>query len=130
MSLKTWKKEFYPVEASEMADKSDVKCIEHSLRKWEGALKKNTKKHEVEYVNHEVRKTRYDSECLEFRGVSCALCRKHSRNADCGECPLVAANGGKRCDAPGRSVYANSSNDPRPMIRLLKKALKMAKGAK
>lgn len=36
MSLKTWVKEFYPVEASAMADKSDVKCIEHSLRKWEG----------------------------------------------------------------------------------------------
>lgn len=40
MSLKTWKLEFYPVEASTVS-KEDA--LDHSLRKWEGLTEENLK---------------------------------------------------------------------------------------
>ena len=44
MSLKTWKKEFYPKEAID-AIKTELMATKHSLRKWRGLTKANLKKH-------------------------------------------------------------------------------------
>lgn len=47
MSLKTWKKEFYPTKPSHKW--TWLECIEHSLRKWRGATEENCQKHNVEF---------------------------------------------------------------------------------
>ena len=51
MSLKTWKKEFYPISASRVR-KDAIAAIEHSLRKWRGLTKDQMKRHGVGVSNY------------------------------------------------------------------------------
>lgn len=130
MSLKTWKKEFYPKKPSKRM--SWIEAVKHSLKKWEGALKKNTKKHDVMYSDYAVDDIRasddFNYDYFEFDYESCALCVKSKNTFDgdvnCNKCPLYKANKNVCCSGYGDKGYDKSGKDPRPMIKLLKTTLK------
>ena len=83
MSIETWKKEFYPRSAaSRMSKKS---AIEHSIKKWEGLLSENLKKHEV--VIDVCGDVHDDEISFEISDQSCALCQKYMHKC-CVKCPL------------------------------------------
>ena len=120
MSADSWKEEFYSETAEDAAKRGVVAAVEHSLRKWLGALEKNLKKHEVKNLP------------VPFWGDTCALCHRYSLSGDPGEpdckkCPLFMATG-MACDFP-KSPFRiwQVARDPRPMITALKKALAWAK---
>lgn len=135
MSLETWKKEFYPVEAKGVS-KEDA--IEHSLQKWKGLSEKNLKKHglvqELCFIEEEG-----SSLCMELGGESCALCWHDLHNTNknyCGACPLAIARGGISCEhktdeesdnyqlSPWHSFIHKA--DTKPMIYWLKQAKEKA----
>jgi hypothetical protein len=122
MSLQSWKDEFYPVEASEIAksDVTDLELIEHSIRKWEGLKQENLDRHEVVlgyfvvYAQNEE-----DSENVDIDCTTCALCERHlEKTADklCATCPVYLITG----DICFAQYSALSYEDgPKPMIDLL-----------
>lgn len=151
MSLQSWKKEFYPVEAEDVAaatDSGDLVLLNHSLQKWIGLRDENMIKHNV-YKGCSV--TIYDSENYEFEvnSKTCALCHIHYRFVDgegsaCKTCPLFKVRG-SRCDiltdeeevenefgtgaiitSPWDSYVDNE--DPEPMIKLIEEAIEIEKG--
>ena len=137
MSLKSWKKEFYPKSAKSLRG-GDLVRVRHSLQKWRGLTKDNLKRHDVECVGGDV--TEYDKEPdphygrfikadLPIDSESCALCVKYfdkeaASGERCYKCPLVEVRG-KPCDRPFLNspftVWQERSN-PQPMIELLEKA--------
>ena len=132
MSFASWKSEFYPVDAeSEEHIGSDASLVEHSLLKWRGALPENVGKHGVKYNDWRILDGDGE-EALEYYGATCALCLRYVMTAGvCDGCPLFAAIG-LPCDVPPYgskssvyvpSVYAQSGNDPTPMITALERAL-------
>lgn len=83
MSIKTWKEEFYPRSAaSRMSNKA---AIEHSIKKWEGLLPENLKKHGV--VLDRCGDIHDDEVKFEISDLSCALCQKYFWEC-CIKCPL------------------------------------------
>jgi len=81
MSLASWKKEFYKTPAYEVSKRFALK---HSLRKWQGLLAKNRRKHRVGFNGIEV----YDeNDYLTIDSSSCALCNHYMEN-ECNGCPL------------------------------------------
>lgn len=133
MSLETWKAEFYPVEPS--PEMTDLEAVEHSLRKWEGLWKENLEKHGLIASSSTIREKENDCERFEIDGESCSLCVKYiSRdfNRSCGKCPLKKVNDETPCDLWNDSevsIYGEfgKNGNPEPMIKGLKKALKMVK---
>lgn len=119
MSLKTWKAEFYPVEAS--ADMTDLEAVRHAIRKFEGARRGNVKKHCLTLTGS----------CLDdgtsidfmFNDTTCALCLKYSGyQKHCAECPLLAVRG-RPCDVGDDAPYGSVvDGDPEPMLALLREA--------
>jgi hypothetical protein len=128
MSLKTWKKEFYPIPAS---NSTKTGSIAHSLQKWIGLLKKNLKKHEV-YVDRigYLIDSNDESDFLPIDCASCSLCwhyyAKDSSICLCYGCPLYIALGNKKCDLEENAPYTiwELTDDARPMINALRRALK------
>lgn len=121
MSLETWKKEFYPKKPSKRMSTEDA--ILHSIQKWTGATKANTRKHSVEYENHTV--TNLDGG-LVFNRDSCALCFKFDGyeavtvdKHHCAKCPIYKMQGDDCI-----WEYGESQNSPVKIIRLLRKTLK------
>lgn len=116
MSLQTWKAEFYPIEAE---DVPKVDALAHSLRKWEGLLPENLKRHAVylEYAN-----VRDQNENFPIDASTCALCIYYSNWPVCQKCPIWEQNQ-NRCDESSSSVYTlfEANDDPNPMIQLLRK---------
>ena len=146
MSLKTWKKEFYPKAASRVAKKE---ATAHSLRKWQGLTKTNLKKHELKIADNYVvpiialypedRNFYYDGFFVNEQ--TCALCKKfldeEADNHACSKCPLYKALGNISCaswddetkkDGP-YEIWLQKSN-PIPMINALKKTLALEKKGK
>ena len=116
MSIASWKKEFYPITAVEAAKGDWITAVKHSIRKWEGMLERNLKKHNL----------RFES-LSDHRGVtSCALCRKID---DCRQCPLFKSTGRKCADPHSPWVFSRDKKDPKPMIKALRGTLKMLKKA-
>ena len=103
MSIETWKAEFYPVPADDKSLDTDVKRVEHSLRKWEGLTPGNIEKHELEFGKYPF----YTRRLMSISGTgntffiddeSCALCEKHfDTQSKCSTCPL-AIHLGDVCD--------------------------------
>lgn len=132
MSLATWKRWYYPVEASK-ATGSKIKAIRYSLRKWTGLLPETLRKHGV-------KRERWSditdgSQSLSINEKSCALCVKYHTYEDCTRCPLPALRDGAACDARHfekvspfhRWIY---TGNPKPMIKLLEAALRKARAEK
>lgn len=121
MSIRTWKKEFYPVSA-QRTKKADA--LEHSILKWTGLLKKNLKRHgafadDLGYIR--------DKDGREFwiGRKDCSLCKFfHSRyqNETCVSCPIHRLTG-EDCDDKSGSPFQiwNNKRDARPMLSVLKK---------
>lgn len=122
MSLESWKAEFYPTKANSIEAMADP--IGHSLRKWEGALKKNLRKHCVSFADHYVYKEG-EGIPFAFTGWNCALCERfydedELNTESCEECPIVELTGDDCLDA-----FSQSADIPMPMIRLLRKVKKL-----
>lgn len=119
MSEETWIAEFYPVPAENVSAED---ALDHSIKKWEGALRKNLKKHGLE------------SAPIVFDGDSCALCVNYlyiPKKTACKCCPLFIVRGNVNCcnERPGEWMspfdqYGLEEN-PRPMLTWLKKAKEM-----
>ena len=105
MSLKTWKKEFYNVDASKFTNKrqsknNTIKAIEHSLKKWQGLTKKNLDKHGLYKTLYEIVDREYYENEDNFGNVngvlgitddSCALCQIFNIDSlkdGCKNCPI------------------------------------------
>lgn len=120
MSLKTWKQEFYPCDA--ISRKAAKDPIAHSLRKWEGLLKKNMRAHDVRmngaYVGDGNGHLRIDA-------YSCALCQSYYnvRDDECSRCPIFKATGDD-CLLVFDAFF--SRHDARPMVNLLRKTKKFS----
>ena len=130
MSLKTWKKEFYPISANRVK-KHDA--IAHSLRKLIGLLPENLGRHDCLINNLTVLYTTdrpYDGLPIDSR--TCALCRIYG--GDCEDCPLFKLHD-TRCNEPVMerpSLYHQFTyhNNPKPMIAALKKCLAIERRGK
>jgi len=131
MSIESWMEEFYPVNANDIEAElftTDKDLVLHSIKKWEGGLKKNCRKHQVAYEEHAI--TEEGLRFL-FDAKTCALCHRHLLQMDsCGSCPIYRANKDTACDDSrdqprvSNTFYA-SVDSVMPMLRLLKKTLKM-----
>lgn len=122
MSIETWKKEFYPVRATSRMSKKAA--IEHSIKKWEGLLPENLKKHEVVI---DVCGDVHDDEInFEICDESCALCQKYVHER-CIKCPLYEKLGfgcGKGAIEDGDGwVYYMEEGDPELMLKNLRSLL-------
>ena len=115
MSEETWLAEFYPVPANEVSAED---ALDHSIKKWEGALRENLEKHGL------------DEPPIDFDSDACPLC-VHYIEDGCTRCPLYIARGDVDCCTETRSDEKLSPLDhygegnPRPMLYWLKKAKEM-----
>ncbi len=148
MSYESWQEEFYPKEASDIADATDEEVIEHSLQKWKGALPENCERHGVRYMHHEIVDFAITSTKLQFNAASCSLCQKYN-DTNCKmtlqfeSCPIVRLLG-ESCDGSVSSdesdyvcdpsvvgmfdaPYHSAFNNPRVMVDLLTKTLDFVK---
>ncbi len=136
MSQKTWLKEFYPKPADKTTKKE---AIQHSVKKWEGLLPDNLKKHNVTMNIDEVSvQDARGKEFLEVDQVTCSLCHHYfkvkSQGHSCNQCPLFKVRNSVACcdegyynqreekDSP-YGIMVEKGN-PRPMLKWLRKALK------
>ena len=131
MTLQSWFDEFMPVKASK-AHKTDLKALQHALKKWQGLDKTNLKKHGLKLtVFNNICEIDDNSEYFAVNGESCALCLKYTRCHSILNCPLqVVRENARACDEKTSSETISPwdtwgrNGDPKPMIRLIKKALK------
>lgn len=135
MSMKTWKKEYYPITAAQAARRGTLAACLHSLQKWEGLRGKNLKRHGLIREGQWIRSTE-DHDVLEIDNHSCALCElvfKHAQEGTgCSTCPLYIVRQvpcGSRLTRERTSPYFlfTDYGYPRPMIRWLEKAVAWAK---
>lgn len=124
MSLETWKKEFYAEESDQIVARRapDVELLDHSLRKWSGALPEALERHGLRYRRHAISEPDGDGE-LTFDGESCALCEAYyngptNDREECERCPIVLATGESCIRA-----YVASLDDAEPMTKLLEQVL-------
>lgn len=126
MSIKTWKKEFYPITAKQAAKMSLVKAVEHSIQKWTGLQGGNLKKHGL-HSDHHTKWILDDNDNFCIDEITCALCMKFvAQSGNCKGCPLFESLG-HRCDDSSKNPPYQQwtyNNNPAPMIKALRKALK------
>lgn len=132
MSMDSWKKEFYPVEASLCSHEN---AVQHSLRKWGGLLKKNMKKHGL-LVDDFSTIADCDGNTFDIDDSSCALCLLYYRHnvvdsEKCAACPLYEELG-RSCDSSGDYTDTSKSapyavfcrtGDARPMVYALRRII-------
>jgi len=129
MSLETWKKKYYPIEASEVPEKD---ALAHSLQKWIGLREKNLDKHEVSHHGWYI-ECDHELDILDIDGDTCALCYHYETGSKCPKCPLVKV-AGRRCDQGGDAMFNGDkyspyeefvkNKNPEPMIKLIRSAIK------
>ncbi len=129
MSIKTWKEEFYKVDANDVDDKD---ALDHSISKWTGLLPENLKKHDVELFTRVstilVGDNSFDPDNIIIDARSCALCVHHLMPGQkpCMGCPIWKFRS-SRCDKSDLNDYDGLSEweefsinlDPVPMLSLL-----------
>ena len=139
MSLESWKTEFYPISASDIATRQGITNVDltiHALRKWIGMLPTNLKKHDLRQDLCTLHDDE-NSDRFKLDSNSCSLCQLHLSSAGCYTCPLAKVRGVVRCDNRTREeVNTNvmspwdrgiSPNpDPVPMINYLLQALQLS----
>lgn len=131
MSIETWKRQFYPVEAETAAKQGAKAATIHSIRKWEGLRPDVLEKHGVSAAGSTLADDQ-GSPGFAINGETCALCVAFlGRDGnDCKRCPLYKARDKRRCDIAmiGHEVESPycawiDHSDPEPMIAWLGKAL-------
>jgi len=126
MSLQSWKKEFYPVSASRVADKD---ALAHSLRKWQGLTRAALRKHKLVRCGDSIGEEEPD-EYFPIDSSTCALCKAFHEElpggASCGSCPLVGLSEQEENASGCSKEYLAWSDDykPAPMLTLLRKAMR------
>lgn len=116
MSEQTWLEEFYPIPADKC--RGGIAAIKHSLRKWQGALRENLKKHNL------------TKPPIEYNTETCSLCVRYELEPNfdlsvCRKCPIYKTIAKNCMVAYSASVnHFVSPTNPEPMIKLLKKTLK------
>ena len=135
MSFKTWKEEFYPIDAKQC--EPGIQAITHSLQKWIGLRRENLKRHNMVYAIEDWygkdyqgirgRHSHRDHTDLPVSDESCALCRHYEvddQGNSCKPCPIVKVHG-KRCDDADDSPYRifRDTGNPEPMIEMLEATL-------
>ena len=144
MSLQTWKDEFYPIPAQDVA-KDPVLASQHSLRKWIGLRSTNLGKHGLHVLTRSIAENGDDSVRLNISDSSCALCVHYYPRDEtlqsfrCANCPLALARAVDGipvpCDSLGkgeaRSPWGEwqSLHNPEPMIGWLMKTVLLAEAA-
>lgn len=131
MSIETWKREFYPVEACNFIDHhSDVGAIKHCVRKWEGLSQENLEKHKIKVPTSSNYLQDAEGDTFYVDCSSCALCRRYQdecqthTGANFQNCPLLSYLGSP-CDAGNDSPYKAwfSRCDNSIMLNALKQTL-------
>lgn len=123
MSLESWKKEFYPVNAYE-AIGSENDAIQHSCLKWRGLREENLNKHKVVLRGKRVYDDDNDDKFFPIDAETCALCQFVGKSKDgsqnCYECPIYSVLG-RSCDYDSYSPYLDFlyTGNPEPMIKVL-----------
>ena len=136
MSFKTWKEEFYPIDAKQC--EPGIQAIMHSLQKWIGLRRENLKRHNMVYAIEDGygkdyggirgRHSHKDHEDLSVSDESCALCRHYEMDNQwnaCERCPIFKACG-ESCDNADDSPYRifRDTGNPEPMIEMLETTLR------
>jgi hypothetical protein len=128
MSLATWKKEFYPVDA-QAACKDRITAIVRSLCKWRGLMPSALRKHKMtkqegwgEILGN------CDCDAFWVDEGSCALCFNYKYDTEkpmCSQCPIYMAIGHSCDDEEGGNIYGYwvTTGGAKPMIRVLEQAL-------
>jgi hypothetical protein len=131
MTIETWKEEFYTEDANVAGDGSDMECLDHSIKKWNGVLPENLKKHQLAKDYKCISDEDYG---LNIDGSTCALCQKYADKTTFEDedynvydddmycysdklnqaCPIVRVTG-ETCD----EIYFKSLEDPKLMLDLL-----------
>lgn len=122
MSLREWKKEFYPVSAVELANviPTDLEMLRHVLKKWLGLRPAAMEKHGLQLVDFNFLSD--GVELLPIDGSTCALCEIYLNPqgvSRCLGCPLNSK--GLKCTVEYKEFYYNGN--PEPMIQLLESAI-------
>lgn len=127
MTIESWKKEFYPVEAKD-CPRCPAAELDHSILKWEGLKNESLEKHGLYLQWRHLYDKHTEDEVFFLSGVSCALCHRYL-TSDCQECPITKARG-KACQgtmagdpAPWGALLQRE--DPEPMLMWLRKAKEM-----
>ena len=125
MSLKTWKKEFYPISVRACSKKDVRKMLNHTLLKWTGLLPKNRRKHGLILHNDTLfeGKVKIGMPVFQLNGSTCVLCKVY---AYCHNCPLKNFHYG--C-AGGTYKQFQISGAVVPMIKAIKDALKLVEAS-
>lgn len=118
MSMKTWKAEFYPIEARNVPK---GKAVEHSLQKWIGLKLENVAKHGLEtkflsVVERNAYGTAVDS--LRFDATTCALCVYYAQGdfvTRCVGCPLYEVRNRVSCDDVRNDETHSPYHNPSPL---------------
>ncbi len=117
MSLESWKREFYPIDAK--SEMTEQEAILHSIKKWEGLTKENLNKHMLDadcgWLSDEF------GEAFDIDSSTCALCAKFIRKY-CQYCPLYKKQGfvcGEGDETDGYLAWSQDA-DPSLMLENLK----------
>lgn len=119
MSLDTWKAEFYPIPAEEVAAKD---AIQHSLTKWIGLRPENLSKHNLEIGVFQI----VDAHTVfAIDSSACSLCARNPLS--CAPCPIAEYKSTKsiykkRTCCPEYDAFGRE-HDPEPMIDLLQQTI-------
>lgn len=130
MSLASWKREFYgPLKE---ACKSDMAALLHSKKKWEGLLRENIERHNLELDFFDLKSARGAE--FQIDTSTCALCKMYYPEEDnvrehkkCPGCPLSDIRN-LGCDTSRRrevhSPFADLRfNGPGKMLKLIDRAI-------
>lgn len=121
MSLESWKKEFYPVEADETGDMTRKQIVEHSLNKWRGLRPINLSEHRLVKNGQVIEDDKFYR--LVIASESCSLCQHYYQiesGAPCSYCPIVKVSAKTCYKQYGHWIKLG---DPEPMIELLERTL-------
>ena len=128
MSIESWLKEFMPIDAKEASKLSDTEMLDWCIKKFEGCLSKNLRKHDLRSsLDHHLESIGNTAGVYEFGTWNCPLCIKYLNTTDCTECPLYLAREDVRCDektdtekrSPWEQFHTTS---PLAMLKCLEKA--------
>lgn len=133
MSLKTWKKEYYPRPCAPRCQwpqqgMSQLEAAKLSLKKWKGLRGANLMDHNCTLGNGTLYGTKGAE--LDLNAQNCHLCAVN--DLECDQCVLSRVRGSVRCSNPTAKEVKSpwgamtEDNDVEPMIFWLKKAVKYA----
>ena len=121
MSLESWRKEYYPVDADKLTSRDDAVLIEASLLKWIGLQKGNLVEHGLQREYSSYKQFLLKGKSMDNHN-QCALCTKYYGSNgvfNCFGCPLGNCN----FQSAYGEVWADNYKDLTPLIEALANAL-------